>query len=103
MSKPNSRTNQKMTNDKFWQFRNLAGDDQKAEILSEPDIDGNHAFLVQQGMAAFFDVDVAFFIEDRLGSVVGFAEHGPGKNEIQLDHNVKVCANGVHILGCLFT
>lgn len=33
MSKPNSRTNQKMTNDKFWQFRNLAGDDQKAELL----------------------------------------------------------------------
>lgn len=32
MSKPNSRTNQKMTNDKFWQFRNLAGDDQKAEL-----------------------------------------------------------------------
>ena len=31
MSKPNSRTNQKMTNDKFWQFRNLAGEDQKAE------------------------------------------------------------------------
>ena len=33
MSKPNSQTNQKMTNDKFWQFRNLAGDDQKAELL----------------------------------------------------------------------
>lgn len=67
-----------------------SGDDQKAEILSEPDIDGNHAFLVQQGMAAFFDVDVAFFIEDRLGSVVGFAEHGPGKNEIQLGQDPEV-------------
>lgn len=38
MSKPNSRTNQKMTNDKFWQFRNLAGDDQKAELLLYGDI-----------------------------------------------------------------
>lgn len=38
MSKPNSQTNQKMTNDKFWQFRNLAGDDQKAELLLYGDI-----------------------------------------------------------------
>ena len=41
MGKANSQTNPKSTNNKFWQFRNLAGDDQKAEILSEPDIDGN--------------------------------------------------------------
>ena len=38
MSKPNSQTNQKMTNDKFWQFRNLADDDQKAELLLYGDI-----------------------------------------------------------------
>lgn len=38
MSKPNSQTNQKMTNDKFWQFRNLDDDDQKAELLLYGDI-----------------------------------------------------------------
>jgi len=30
MGKANSQTNPKSTNNKFWQFRNLADDDQKA-------------------------------------------------------------------------
>lgn len=33
MSKPNPQANPKMTNSKFWQFRNLADDGEKAELL----------------------------------------------------------------------
>ena len=38
MGKANSQTNPKSTNNKFWQFRNLADDDQKAELLLYGDI-----------------------------------------------------------------
>ena len=33
MSKPNPQATPKTKNDKFWQFRKLADDDQKAELL----------------------------------------------------------------------
>nr|DAW28102.1 MAG TPA: Putative ATP dependent Clp protease [Caudoviricetes sp.] len=38
MSKPNPQANPKMTNSKFWQFRNLADDGEKAELLLYGDI-----------------------------------------------------------------
>ncbi len=38
MSKPNPQASPKTKNDKFWQFRNLADDDQKAELLLYGDI-----------------------------------------------------------------
>lgn len=38
MSKPNLQATPKTKNDKFWQFRNLADDDQKAELLLYGDI-----------------------------------------------------------------
>ena len=38
MSKPNPQATPKTKNDKFWQFRNLADDDQKAELLLYGDI-----------------------------------------------------------------
>ena len=38
MSKPNPQANPKMTNSKFWQFRNLDDDGEKAELLLYGDI-----------------------------------------------------------------
>lgn len=38
MSKPNPQASPKTKNDKFWQFRNLADDNQKAELLLYGDI-----------------------------------------------------------------
>ena len=53
MSKPNSQTNQKMTNDKFWQFRNLAGDDQKAELLPYIGEENFHKMMVENPKRIF--------------------------------------------------
>ncbi len=36
------------------------GDDQQTEILSKPDINGNHSLFIQKRMTAFFDVDASF-------------------------------------------
>lgn len=101
MSKPNSRTNQKMTNDKFWQFRNLAGDDQKAElqlmlcITQHPGVlerpahwEGGAKQSFDQGM---YKADLLLFVKQK--------DYGPmpksGK-QITLDkkriYNIKSCS-----------
>ena len=111
MSKPNSRTNQKMTNDKFWQFRNLAGDDQKAELLLYGDIserswweDAATPKRFADDLAALGDVkEITVYINSGGGDV--FAAQAIGnmleRNAATVTAHIDgLCASAATIVAC---
>ena len=111
MSKPNSRTNQKMTNDKFWQFRNLAGDDQKAELLLYGDIserswweDAATPKWFADDLAALGDVkEITVYINSGGGDV--FAAQAIGnmleRNAATVTAHIDgLCASAATIVAC---
>jgi ATP-dependent Clp protease protease subunit len=111
MSKPNSRTNQKMTNDKFWQFRNLAGDDQKAELLLYGDIserswweDAATPKRFADDLAAMGDVkEITVYINSGGGDV--FAAQAIGnmleRNAATVTAHIDgLCASAATIVAC---
>lgn len=111
MSKPNSQTNQKMTNDKFWQFRNLAGDDQKAELLLYGDIserswweDAATPKRFADDLAALGDVkEITVYINSGGGDV--FAAQAIGnmleRNAATVTAHIDgLCASAATIVAC---
>ena len=111
MSKPNSQTNQKMTNDKFWQFRNLTGDDQKAELLLYGDIserswweDAATPKRFADDLAALGDVkEITVYINSGGGDV--FAAQAIGnmleRNAATVTAHIDgLCASAATIVAC---
>lgn len=111
MSKPNPQANPKMTNSKFWQFRNLADDGEKAELLLYGDIserswweDAATPKRFADDLAALGDVkEITVYINSGGGDV--FAANTIGN---MLDRNAAtvtvhidgLCASAATIVAC---
>ena len=80
-----------------------SGDNKEVEVFSKTDVNGNGFFPGNERVACLFQMNAFLCIENGFCGIHIQCKSCSGKNEIQLDHNVKVCANGVHILGGLFT
>ena len=111
MGKANSQTNPKSTNNKFWQFRNLAGDDQKAELLLYGDIserswweDAATPKRFADDLAALGDVkEITVYINSGGGDV--FAAQAIGnmleRNAATVTAHIDgLCASAATIVAC---
>ena len=111
MGKANSQTNPKSTNNKFWQFRNLADDDQKAELLLYGDIserswweDAATPKRFADDLAALGDVkEITVYINSGGGDV--FAAQAIGnmleRNAATVTAHIDgLCASAATIVAC---
>lgn len=88
MGKANSQTNPKSTNNKFWQFHNLADDDQKAELLIyivEPH-ERSPAYIAAApcGMATSCTVKVPGRIKPREIGAKAYVAGAVGRSKMQV-------------------
>ena len=111
MSKLNPQANPKTKNDKFWQFRNLADDDQKAELLLYGDIserswweDAATPKRFADDLAALGDVkEITVYINSGGGDV--FAAQAIGnmleRNAATVTAHIDgLCASAATIVAC---
>ena len=111
MSKPNPQATPKTKNDKFWQFRNLADDDQKAELLLYGDIserswweDAATPKRFADDLAALGDVkEITVYINSGGGDV--FAAQAIGnmleRNAATVTAHIDgLCASAATIVAC---
>lgn len=111
MSKPNPQATPKTKNDKFWQFRNLADDDQKAELLLYGDIserswweDAATPKRFADDLAALGDVkEITVYINSGGGDV--FAAQAIGnmleRNSATVTAHIDgLCASAATIVAC---
>ena len=80
-----------------------AGDNKHPVILAENQVDWNNLLLVQKGMTAFLDVNIAILIENRFAAIVGTGQGSLSKNKVQTCQNRNVLFQHNSGFTCQFT